>query len=125
MTQVIQTLEAPQLAEARPYATVITARINSSSSASLTEQYCQWRVHDLNDVQICGARITHHDVPKHFRIHGIKKMHDKKVIGCLWSGCNEQVGRKNFVRHVRECHLNRRRQTKHSSRNQARSVSCC
>lgn len=108
----MQTPEAVQLAEVHSHATLTApAQIDNSESSSATEQSCRWMVRDLEGgTKICGARITHcRDVPKHFRVHGIKKMHDKKMIDCLWSGCNEQVGRKNFVRHIRECHLNRRR----------------
>ena len=65
---------------------------------------------------MCGVLTACKNVPEHFgNIHGIRKLGRDIMIDCLWDGCLKCVTRKNFVRHVRERHLDHPREKKYPS----------
>ncbi|KAF8123733.1 hypothetical protein EV363DRAFT_1179079 [Boletus edulis] len=65
--------------------------------------FCWW--HDKGTPNICGEMISCDDVPTHFKNHGVENLHESRLLDCMWENCFVQIGRKNYVRHVRECHL--------------------
>ncbi|KAI9460814.1 hypothetical protein HD554DRAFT_1565685 [Boletus coccyginus] len=73
-----------------------------------TEPSCSWVICQWRDEasEICGNVISCESVPKHFRDrHEIKSGDHFRVVTCRWEWCCLNVARKNFVRHIRECHL--------------------
>lgn len=71
---------------------------------SLATVPCQWT--HMGHFEACGAGITYKSDPAHFRdVHGIANLKKDAQITCLWEGCQKRIQRKNFFRHVRECHL--------------------
>ncbi|KAN0075413.1 hypothetical protein V8E55_011436 [Tylopilus felleus] len=62
---------------------------------------CRW----LHGGWICMTAISCKNVSSHFKLHGIRYMHEEEEIPCRWEGCFANVFRKNFVRHICECHL--------------------
>ena len=99
LRQVTRAQEAAQLVEAHSHTTVTQIAHTCSSSAP-----CEWI--DGGNIETCEAQIKCASVSTHFRnSHGIRNMNKNALIGCFWRGCRKVVGRKNFVRHIHECHL--------------------
>jgi len=45
-------------------------------------------------------------VPTHFKkVHLIRNINESALVGCRWEWCFVDSMRKNFARHIRECHL--------------------
>ncbi|KAI6044436.1 hypothetical protein EDC04DRAFT_368129 [Pisolithus marmoratus] len=61
----------------------------------------------------CSQRINCGCVPDHFKEHNIKNLGRKHPLICGWQGCGRTIKRHNYVRHVRECHLNHDRFSAH------------
>ena len=75
---------------------------------------CQWTGEDNSET--CSAQIACKRVPTHFGdTHGIRKLGRNTMVGCMWKGCLKCIKRKNFVRHVRERHLDHSREKKNPS----------
>ncbi|KAI6106715.1 hypothetical protein EDD16DRAFT_1523783 [Pisolithus croceorrhizus] len=53
----------------------------------------------------CIEPISCDAVPKHFQMHGIKGLMREAVITCRWQGCQLEISRHNYTRHIRERHL--------------------
>lgn len=64
---------------------------------------CLWQ--SPEDPLPCYEPIGLDDVPHHFKAHGIRGMERKAIIQCYWDGCQHDVTRHNFVRHIRDIHL--------------------
>lgn len=74
---------------------------------SLISIFCNW--HGADGLQCCEP-INYDDVPHHFKtVHGIKGLGREVKIRCDWDDCQDIVIRHNFVRHIREVHLNCKR----------------
>ncbi|KAF8552548.1 hypothetical protein OG21DRAFT_1511349 [Imleria badia] len=109
LDNVIQTRENAQTAEAHSLPTKTQV-----AHSCLDTVNCQWT--GEGSFKVCGSEITCSNVVVHLRdIHGIKKSSEDTVIYCGWEGCPKQIGRKNFVRHVREHHVGHVRGKKHPS----------
>ncbi|KAI5987154.1 hypothetical protein EDC04DRAFT_2823259 [Pisolithus marmoratus] len=53
----------------------------------------------------CRESITCHTVPGHFSsVHGINGGRSIGIV-CEWQGCGIEVGRHNFMRHIRTTHM--------------------
>ncbi|KAH0826196.1 hypothetical protein J3R83DRAFT_5631 [Lanmaoa asiatica] len=103
------TTEAAQSANMHP--DVATVQIAHSCSATVS---CRWGREGNSEP--CGTEITCGSVSKHFGDrHGIKKLGSGTLIRCLWEGCDRQVIRQNFTRHIREPHLGHPRKKQHPS----------
>lgn len=62
----------------------------------------------------CFEPINCGTMPDHFRgKHNIKGLGRSHPLVCEWQGCKRTVVRHNYVRHVRECHLNHDRNSAH------------
>ncbi|KAF8432422.1 hypothetical protein L210DRAFT_3558419 [Boletus edulis BED1] len=80
----------------------------TTNQAPCPTALCQWCT--------CGDEITCQGVPKHFKVvHGIKATNRSKHVTCKWDGCSAVVLRNNFVRHIREFHLDHIRDRGHPS----------
>ncbi|KAG8217271.1 hypothetical protein J3R82DRAFT_5364 [Butyriboletus roseoflavus] len=86
----------------------------SGAQASCWGTLCRWP--DESAPGICGAMILCNYVSAHFKYHSIKDINESESVQCRWEQCFAVVGRKNFVRHVRECHLGHSRGWGHSPR---------
>ncbi|KAI9568483.1 hypothetical protein HD554DRAFT_2038787 [Boletus coccyginus] len=76
---------------------------------------CQWTVGGGSEA--CSDHITCKSVSAHFKnTHNIRRLRADTLIRCQWKGCPKQIKRKNFVRHICECHLGHLRETKYTSR---------
>ncbi|KAG6379183.1 hypothetical protein JVT61DRAFT_11626 [Boletus reticuloceps] len=76
----------------------------STTRASCPTALCRWR--DEGAANICGDAIPCNDVPAHFKYdHAIENINEYLLVDCRWEMCFTKVVRKNFARHVRECHL--------------------
>ncbi|KAN0075414.1 hypothetical protein V8E55_011437 [Tylopilus felleus] len=84
-------------------------KIKVSCPAAPCLWFCEGRV-----PKICGVAISCEDVPTHFKLHGIKTISEEKEVPCIWENCFANIVRKNFVRHIRECHLGHVRDKGHS-----------
>ncbi|KAF8552539.1 hypothetical protein OG21DRAFT_1498328 [Imleria badia] len=100
--------QIPAIAQmSEEHSTVTTTQIGHSCSVTLP-QACQWTRKGRSEA--CGAEITYRSIPAHFGdAHEIKNLKKDARIYCLWKGCHKQIQRKNFARHLRECHLGYRR----------------
>ena len=105
MNQATQTPETAPLAEPHPHPT--TTQIPHSCAATVP---CRWV--DQGESAGCGAAITCRSSPQHFRnAHNIRNLNKCVMICCQWDGCPiSWVTRKNFVRHVRERHMDHLRE---------------
>ncbi|KAG6379184.1 hypothetical protein JVT61DRAFT_11627 [Boletus reticuloceps] len=80
----------------------------TTNQASCPTALCQWCA--------CGDEITCQSVPKHFKeVHGIKATNRSEKVECKWNKCFTVVLRNNFVRHIRESHLDHMRNRGHPS----------
>ncbi|KAI9453942.1 hypothetical protein HD554DRAFT_2152209 [Boletus coccyginus] len=103
------TYSPTQMGEGHP---LITTTENTRSC--LVVGRCQWTGVGVSEP--CDVPITYQNVPAHFRdTHGIKRMNEDVLISCWWGECRKRVIRKNFVRHIRECHLDHCRKKRHPS----------
>lgn len=66
------------------------------------------------DGRVCLQHINCGVVPAHFKdVHNIKGLNRSCLLDCTWRGCGLRVLRHNYVRHIRECHLNHGRKSVH------------
>lgn len=86
-----------------------------SARASCSWALCRWR--DESTSSVCHATLSCEGIPDHFKdVHGIKYLNESERVDCNWEGCSaKRVGRKNFVRHIREHHLRHSRDKGHSA----------
>ena len=102
--------EVMEFAKAHLHVTT-TPQIAHSCLATMP---CQWPGEDNSQTR--GAQIACKRIPAHFGdTHGIRKLGRNTMVGCMWKGCLKRLKRKNFVRHVRERHLDHARETKNPS----------
>ncbi|KAI6106719.1 hypothetical protein EDD16DRAFT_1627948 [Pisolithus croceorrhizus] len=64
----------------------------------------------------CSQLINCGGVPDHLRdVHGIINLARGHPLDCTWRDCGCRVTRHNYVRHVRECHLQHNRNATHKN----------
>ncbi|KAI9460380.1 hypothetical protein HD554DRAFT_2133395 [Boletus coccyginus] len=98
-----------QMAEGHPHITT-----GDNFHSCLATRLCRWT--GVDDSNACNAQITCSNVPIHFRnTHGVRKMNESDPISCQWDGCHRRFIRKNFVRHIRERHLDHPRKERRPS----------
>ncbi|KAI6038282.1 hypothetical protein EDC04DRAFT_2005521 [Pisolithus marmoratus] len=90
----------------KPPHTVNNATIqNQNQFASCPPRPCLY----IRNGHLCGEPIMCGTVPGHFSaMHSIKGPRSVKIV-CQWQSCGSEVQRHNFVRHIREKHLEHKR----------------
>ncbi|KAI6046768.1 hypothetical protein EDC04DRAFT_1248615 [Pisolithus marmoratus] len=64
----------------------------------------------------CLELINCDTAPDHFKNkHGITNMGREVELVCVWQGCGRQVIRHNYIRHIREHHLQHHRELAHAN----------
>lgn len=67
-----------------------------------------------SDGRECLQYINCGVVPAHFKdAHNIKHLTRRRLLDCTWRGCGRRVSRHNYVRHIRERHLEHGRKSVH------------
>ncbi|KAG8214376.1 hypothetical protein J3R82DRAFT_9367 [Butyriboletus roseoflavus] len=90
----------------------VSRMLTQTSHSCSTTMPCEWL--GVGNAGICGVQIKCTSISEHFRnSHRIRKSGDGTPVSCRWRGCGKRVKGRNFVRHIRECHLSHSRGKKY------------
>lgn len=79
---------------------------------------CPWTLclHTDPEGRECLGLINCGTAPDHFKdTHGISNIAREVELVCVWQGCGCRVKRHNYIRHIREHHLNHDRVDAHAN----------
>ncbi|KAG9318211.1 hypothetical protein JVU11DRAFT_291 [Chiua virens] len=80
---------------------------NDCDHSCVAKAQCKW-VDDSG--RKCAAEISCNMLSAHLRGVHNKKVEEDGKVSCRWAACLKRSSHKNFIRHVRECHLGHHRE---------------